>query len=214
MRTNKPIICLLAAFLWLTGCATLPAPQTPVNKNIDWNTRAETLSSIQEWDIKAQIGVRTNAEAQSASLSWQQHEKNYTIQVFGPMGVNSYVLTGSPKRVELLNAQGKAYYAKTPEELFIKQTGWNLPVSDLFYWIRGLPVAGIPADKHFDSFNHLTELTQDGWKIRYLRYTSVDNIDLPSKIYLENPRLNVKIIISQWYLPPSSQRRHLIPFLN
>jgi outer membrane lipoprotein LolB len=190
---------LLPAFaLALASCATVPAPETPKNEALTWNKRTLTLADITSWDIKASIAIRTSKEAESATLHWQQNKQKYTIYLFGPLGSNSYTLNGTPNKVELINPQGKKFYADSAESLLAQQTGWRLPVSHLKYWVRGLPVPGITATKHFDNYHHMSELAQDGWRIQFLRYTSMHDVDLPSKIFLNNSQLSVKIIISQW----------------
>ena len=65
---------------------------------------------------------------------------------------------------------------------------------------RGLPVPTAPAQKQFDQYHHLTQLIQQGWTIQYLNYISVNHIDVPNKLFLNNPELNVKIIITQWQI--------------
>lgn len=190
---------LLSAFaLELSSCATVPAPETPKNEPLTWHTRTQSLSDITRWDIKALVAIRTDKDAESISLRWQQNNQNYTINLFGPLGTNAYVLSGQPGKVELINPKGKKFYADSPESLFAQQTGWHLPVSHLKYWVRGLPAPGSIDFKQFDSFHHLSALRQDGWQIQFLRYTSLHQVDLPSKIFLNNPDIHVKIIISQW----------------
>ena len=66
--------------------------------------------------------------------------------------------------------------------------------------IRGLPVPSTPAQTRFDAYNHLTYLVQDGWRIQFLRYTSIRNTDVPSKIFLSNAQLNVKVIVNRWII--------------
>ena len=191
-------IFFTAFALGLASCATLPAPETPKNETLPWDSRVQTLSSIESWDIKGLIAIRTNKDAESANLNWQQNRQSFIINILGPLGSNSYTLVGSPGKVELTNPKGKKFYAESPEALLTQQTGWRLPVSHLKYWVRGLPVPGMAANKHYDAYHHLTELTQDGWQVQFLRYTSAHQVDLPSKIFLNSTNLNVKIIISQW----------------
>jgi outer membrane lipoprotein LolB len=197
-RFLLPIILMSA--LWLASCATTPSATAPQNKSAAWDDRVQTLSGIQDWDLNALIAIRARADGDSASLRWQQKKQNYTLNLFGPLGTNSFILRGEPGKVTLQNPKGQTFSAKTPELLVAQQTGWQLPVSYLSYWIRGLPVPNIPAEKHFDAYNHLSELTQEGWKVQFLRYTSTHHIDLPSKIFINSPTLSVKIIISQWQL--------------
>jgi outer membrane lipoprotein LolB len=159
------------------------------------------LSKLKTWNIDAMIGIRNVAkhDSGSASMQWQQSRANYSILLFGPLGAGSTKLTGQPGSVTLAMADGKTFHAKTPELLVTQQTGWRLPVSNLYYWVRGLPVPSLPADKKLDSSNHLVELSQGGWRVQYLDYKTINQIDMPTKILLANPDLNVKIIIRSWH---------------
>jgi outer membrane lipoprotein LolB len=165
-----------------------------------WGNRVQVLSNIEDWDLNALIAVRANAthDAGSANMSWKQSKQDYDILLFGPLGSNAVKLTGKPGHVSLETADGKKFNATSPEALLLQQSGWNLPVSNLFYWIRGLPVPKVPSQKSFDADNHLSELTQQGWVIKYLRYKTVGQVDVPDKILLANAKVNVKIVIKSW----------------
>ena len=187
----------------MSGCATTSGPQ-PVastaaqNKITSWDSRVQTLSEIENWNLKALIAIRNQSDAGTATLQWQQQLQKYHILIFGPIGTGSYELTGQPGKVELASSNGHRFYAKNPESLLQQQTGWKLPISHLHFWIRGLPAPGISAEKNLDHSNHLIGLKQDGWDIQFLRYVSVNGIDLPNKIFMNNSQVNVKIIINQW----------------
>lgn len=195
------ILLIIVLPLWISGCSTVKeASQLPQNKTTSWDNRVGTLSSIQNWDLEGLIAVRNQAknDSGSANLKWQQNRQNYSMLFYGPMGAGSQKLAGGPGKVTLEMADGKKVTAASPEALLASQTGWRLPVSSMYYWVRGLPVPSLPAEKKFDNFNHLIQLSQQGWTIQYQRYTSVNKIDVPTKILLANPQMNVKLIISQW----------------
>jgi outer membrane lipoprotein LolB len=202
MRTLK-ILTLFFSILWLSGCASLTTEQTTTtntNKPLTWESRAQTLSSVQTWDMSALIAIRNNSKKNNltANMQWQQTPASYSILLFGPLGTGSAKLTGTRHHVALETSDGKVFTAPTPEALLAQQTHWDLPVSNLYYWIRGLPVPNLPSQKRFDDSNHLVELQQQGWQIQFLRYAPSNQIDLPRKIFLVNPELNVKIVINEW----------------
>lgn len=204
MQGFRRIVTLIFALFGtglLTHCATLPAPQAPRNENVAWDARSKTLTSVQTWNLQGLMAVRTHQDAFSATLKWQQQQQNYSILLLGPMGTNAVQLSGViAGPAQLVTADGKKYSANSAEDLLTKQLGWHLPVSNLFYWVRGLPVPNVAASKQFDRYNHLTQLEQQGWRIQYLRYSAANHVDLPTKIFLDNPSINVKIVISQWML--------------
>jgi outer membrane lipoprotein LolB len=200
MRIQFKII-FLVGLIFLSGCASLTPLKTAQNRDVGWDDRVQSLSAIKSWNLKAAIALHTNKEADSGSLQWNQELDHYSFLLMGPLGSSSIMLTGGPDQVELITPQGKKFYAKSAEILLEQQTGWHLPVSQLAFWIRGLPAPESPAKKQFDSFHRLSVLEQAGWKIQFLRYTTVNHVDLPSKIFLNYPALSVRLVITQWQIP-------------
>ena len=199
MKKNIAKGFIYFTFLFFMGCATLPHKMpAPYNQHLSWERREATLTTITSWDIEGLTAVRTPDNAWTANLQWQQHEENYALSLWGPLGVSSFQLRGAPGNVILKTGAGKTYRATSPEELLAKETGWILPVSHLFYWVRGLPVPNMPSNMTFDPYHHIKQLNQAGWTIRYLSYTSAKHTDLPAKIYITHPPLQLKIVIHEW----------------
>lgn len=191
------IIWVCLALISLTSCSTIAPLSTPPTK-VDWKKRQETLSSLHNWQINGKIAVQTAHDSGSATIDWTQNQDHYTISLLGPLGSNGLKLSGRPGRVTIQNANGSQSTASSPEQLLAKQWGWNVPVSSLKYWIRGIPVPGVPANSQYDSYHRISDLVQQGSHIQYLSYTNTNGIELPQKIYITSPNINTKIIIYQW----------------
>jgi len=197
MHSKITALLVFIVFLGLTSCATLPPPAQ--NQDSSWAQRSKTLSQIQQWHLQGAIGIRTPEDNLSATLTWeQQQNQHYILSLWGPLGTQSFTLKGEPHQVMLTLSDGREWKASSPEALIEQQLHWRLPVSSLYYWIRGLPVPRLLAQKQFDAYHHLTVLNQQGWTIQFLRYASINGIDLPTKITLTYPQLSVKIVITQW----------------
>lgn len=191
-------ISVLIITLLLSGCITLPANQGSLHKNISWPSRVKKLKQIQAWHLFGAIAIKTPEASQTASFNWQQQTNGqYSIGLYGPLGAGRVTLVGSHENVSLI-AHGKHYQAATPESLMQKVLGWQLPMRNLSYWIRGIPAPSITAKQQFDSAERLSQLQQQGWMIEYLQYTGVHGVDLPTKIVLHNQQLTVKIVLSSW----------------
>lgn len=184
----------------LAACATMPASQKAYNQKMPWKARSNQLTKIKKWTVKGAVAIKLPNQAESAYLNWQQHNKNYTLHLFGPLGMGAVNITGKPGNFILKNAEGQTFKAKSPESLIQQEMGWTLPVSNLYYWVRGLPAPGVKANKQFDTYNHLIKLNQAGWQINYLQYTGINGVDLPSKLTLKNPTLLLKIVINRWQI--------------
>lgn len=194
-------ILTLFTIILLSGCAhvtPVSSPSAPVNS---WQEQKKSVQRIQSWNTTGAIGVRTAQESNSGRFNWQQRgSQNYQIDLFGPLGMGNIRIIGTPSEVILRTAKQKQYTAANAEQLLQQQLGWKLPVNNLYYWARGLPVPGIPARTEFDNSHRLTSLQQAGWQIQYLGYQSVAGVDLPAKIFMSYPRLNVRLVIKQWQL--------------
>ena len=198
MRLKNNHLILVGYLLLLSGCITMPASQAPHNVSMSWPDRAQQLSKMNHWHIKGAMGIQTKDEASSASFDWQQDQENYQIRLFGPLGAGAIDLAGGPELATLKTSDGQQHTAASAEKLLLDETGWQLPISNLYYWIRGLPLPKMKAQIEFDEFNHISNMKQQGWSIKYLNYTAHKGIDLPSKLTIENIDLKVKIIISRW----------------
>lgn len=192
----------IATIVWIlidiTACTTL-SPPAPNNSTTSWETRQTSISQLQNWQITGKVAVTTRADSGSANMDWSQRAQNYTISFYGPLGAGAMTLTGSPGHVSLKDSKNKVS-ANSPEELLAKQWGFRLPVSYIKYWIRGIPVPGIPETSKYDAAHRLASLRQGNFLIEYQGYTSANGLELPQRININSPELKSKIVIYRWTL--------------
>lgn len=184
----------------ISGCVILQPPPPAGEHYLSQSARQQQLATLQTWTAKGAMAVRTAERGGSASFDWQQQGNNYTLQLLGPLGTSGLLLTGTPNEVVMQTADNKIYRAATPEKLLRQQVGWDVPISNLHYWIRGIPTPRKRAIVQWDNNNHIVHLQQQGWQIVYTHFLSVDNIDLPTRITLSHPQAQVRIIVKQWNL--------------
>jgi outer membrane lipoprotein LolB len=187
------IASLLAA---LTSCTTF-SPASPPLK-MSWKERQLKLKRLNTWNIQGVIAIHATSNSGSATLNWQQTHQNYVLALFGPLGMGSIQIQGQPGNVLLRNAQGQEYRARSPEQLLHDQTGWDLPISSLYYWVRGLPAPGPVSKYEFDAYHRIAKLTQQNWQIYFRQYGRFHQNELPTKIELVHPGLKIKLVIYEW----------------
>jgi len=192
------IFWLISLLFFLSGCATHAPVSLTQTTPPSWTKRQHQLQALDHWDIQGAIAVHAPNDSGSATFYWQQAQQNYRLSLFGPFGAQAIEIQGSPGQVVLKTAQGAQNYANNPEELLYQQTGWNLPISALHYWIRGLPLPGIQAERYFDTQNRLVILRQKQWEIHFDQYTFSNGFELPKRIVLLHTPFHIKIVISQW----------------
>jgi outer membrane lipoprotein LolB len=195
----KHIILLVLATV-LAGCAELqlltPAQQTDTGA---WELHQAALASLQRWSITGRIAIQTEQEGWNATLHWDQDNENYTLRLISPLGQGTYQLHGNDHLVSLLTAENKIYQADNPEILLQQNLGWSVPVGGLKHWIKGIPEPGVNVENIFvDGDGRMTDLQQSGWRISIIRYADFDGTQLPSKLFMQNNRLKLRIVIQDW----------------
>ena len=152
----------------------------------------------ESWQLNGKIAVQTAQDSGSATILWIENHDRYNVSLYGPLGTQGLKLTGQPGHVTLITADGKRFIAESAEQLLAENWGFHLPLSNLRYWIRGLPVPGIPHDSRFDNQHRLIFLNQQGWRVEFQDYVATKTIDLPNKLLINSATLKTKIVIYQW----------------
>ena len=199
--SRLPAVLLLA--LIMNACSIKPPATRDTTTTDHWQQHSSDVSALKAWDLKGRIAIQKEKESASASLMWQQAPSNFKIRIFGPFGKGSVELLGDESRVSMLDAEGRSLEAKNAETLLQDYLGWQVPVSGLYYWVRGIPN---PQDyvqtMILDADSRLQELRQSGWHIRYKRYQSVKALHLPARLELQNRELKVKLVLREWVTGP------------
>jgi outer membrane lipoprotein LolB len=194
-------IMIMSCSLLIISCASTPTQFTATQKAIPWETRKAQLEKIHAWNIKGSASIQYQQKTDIASLAWQQFgHGHYSLILSGPLNIGRVEITGTPERVTFKQGE-KFASAHSPEALMTEQLGWQIPVSHLYYWLRGLPAPGKTQNIQFNMLGEISQLSQQGWSVEYLEYMDVSGVSLPRKIYLSNPALKVRLVIRQWNLP-------------
>lgn len=195
----RTIVLSTISMMILTACASSP-PRAPLSVlQAAWHEHKAKLSQIDSWDCNGRIVVYNEHEAWNANVNWQQRGKSYRLRFNTPSGQGIMRLEGQENWVEMFTAENEHLVAHDPETLIEKRLKLKIPVSLLYYWIRGIP-SYVPAPKDYtlDDRGYLSYLDQAGWKVEYKRYTDMPTVMLPDKLFLEGSGYNVRVVISEW----------------
>jgi outer membrane lipoprotein LolB len=186
----------LLLILLLSGCAAIPPAGPP---GTDTLTSAER-AAIANWQFQGRVSLTRGEQGWHAGLNWENRADQYRLQVSGPLGQGALLLTGDAHGVTLVDGEGRVYTATDAEGLLQQVAGWQLPVSGLQYWVRGLSVPHASVEATRDAEGRLQQLVQSGWTITYQRYQDVAGSAWPSKMRLERDELAVRLVIDHWQL--------------
>jgi len=189
-------ICSIILAIFLVGCALMQPTGESLHK-MNWQDRKKELNSIKNWRITGSISITHDNKTDIGAFFWQKRQGDYIVELSGPMSLGKIQIIGDNQKVVLYKSAHEKFSATTPEELLFKQFGWKLPVSNLIYWVKGMPAPGPIQSLHWDDYGHLSWLKQQGWEINYSIFKSFVGVDLPTHIYLWKDKLRVKIVVKQ-----------------
>ncbi|GAB3092653.1 outer membrane lipoprotein LolB [Aestuariicella hydrocarbonica] len=217
--SSVPAIRLPSAatiLLLLTACAgqqmpdsaqqTPPLPAAP-SALTQWDDYRTVLGNIAHWQVQGKLGIRVPDHSGSVYFNWKQLPEQFAILLNGPLGQGSTWVRGTDNQVSLEQAGQEARFAATAEQLMYNTLGWWLPVSELNYWVKGIPAPNQPVNQsiHYED-GTLQTLQQNGWDISYPRYQQIDGWQLPGKVVArhrladQDSDIKLTFIINQWQL--------------
>jgi len=184
----------------LAGCAGLTSRESVEGQGDpqQWQAHKDKVAALDGWQISGKVGIRAPKDSGSGTLFWLQRQDYYDIRLSGPLGRGAARLTGREGDVLLEVANQGRYQAESPEALLEEQLGWRLPVSHLFWWVRGLPAPDSKSRVTLDTDSHLASLEQDGWQLQYLSYVEQNGYRLPERIKLHGTDLDITLVIKDW----------------
>jgi len=186
------LVNLFALCLLLSSCGSLTPPS-------EINTY-KSAASLSNWSITGAIAAKNQRKSFSAMMQWQQSgPDHFTLRLYGPLSGGSVLIEKHGARIVYQDGQ-RTIQSSHPEQLILTETGVNIPVNHLYYWLRGIKAPQSAHTQQLNSQGQLNVLEQDGFKIIFNAYTVVGNLMLPSKIDITHPEGRVRIVIKQWLI--------------
>lgn len=200
----KKIIAILFVSTLVSGCTSLTLPQLSKQQqattHLTPQAQQQALSKLQDWDIKGAFSIQQPNHQVIANYQWQQHQRHYIIRIYSSLDLASITLEGDANQASLVNNKGQIFHANSLSQLMQQQLGWQLPVNNLQYWIRGLIAPG----KHhaqYSSQGLLQNLTQAGFSINFTGYQRFQQFNVPRLINISGHNIDLRIAIKSWQQP-------------
>ncbi len=185
-------LIVINGFIFISACAWLDPKETVTAVDLE---RMRHNIELQQWQLQGKIGLRHNDKADSAYINWRQSADQWTVRLSTVLGQTIALIEGSAQQTFLQIGQD-TFQAVDSETLLYQLTGWQLPMTPLAYWIRGLPDPQMP----YTMSNDGRSFTQSGWQVAYRAVMAVKQRTLPARIHLQRPPFTVVLIIQNWTL--------------
>jgi len=192
-RSFLGLFCLFV----LHGCtptATLP------NETGARSTPIAVLEKLDNWTVTGKVALRSTEASQSASMTWQQQAKNTELQLQGPLGIGNIRVRSDGDWLEVFRAGQHSVVDVSNPEAIIANTGWDLPLQSLPYWLRGIPAPTqqISSQRSSPDSGQLKHLTQSGWAVDYTAYGEFEGYWLPTKLTVSKDDTKATVILRRW----------------
>lgn len=187
-------LALLVCLYSLSACSLLTTQ--PLQS---WQKQNQQLVQISDWTIKARIALRSNGEAYTATLVWQQQDNRFDLTLYAMLGHTVAHLHQDNQIARLDMPDEVSRYGHDAASLLYEAIGWHLPIEHLKHWIRGMPSSNQEQITLNDD-GFIYRLNQGPWQIKYSRYGLYQDFYLPEKISVQHPDLSLKIAINEWTL--------------
>ena len=176
--------------------------------NVEWEERRQVLASLSHWEFTGSVNVRDAREAHSSRIRWHQDGDHYRINLWGTFNAGATQIDGRPGEVSITQRDQPPVITHSPEELLYQELGYELPVSELNHWVKGIPAPGLPSQLEFGDNHQLLRFEQAGWQINYLGFTNFGTETLPTRIRVERVQddpedlLRLDLTRLSWSLAP------------
>lgn len=184
----RPAVSLLAASLLLAACQTAPR----LEQSTAWQIRESQLRALEHWQLQGRVNARYENESHTPRIRWQQDEERYTIRLWGTLNAGNTLIEGRPGFVTF-DQGGEVRTASSPEALILEHLGYELPVSQLEYWIKGLPTPDEQHQLELGEFNEVLTMQQSGWTVNYEDYRLFGEYSLPRRIQMSRAERNIRL---------------------
>jgi outer membrane lipoprotein LolB len=182
---------ILLISMSLTGCSIFDLQQ-------DSQILKKQLNTLQQWQVRGKLSVISPNDAVTGYLTWQQDKEEFDLFLSGPFGQGSSRLVGNSSQATLTLPNQDPVNAPSAEYLMAQYLGWNFPVLDLRYWVKGQPSPHTTFTEVRNTLGLLESLQQHGWKVEFSRYQRQADTWLPGRVKIMGNDFKFIFAIKEW----------------
>lgn len=188
---------LLVVALGLSACAPLRLREDGATLSAQRTREAAVLAQTR-WQLSGRIAVSNGDDGGNADVEWSQDGERYDLRLRAPVSGKNWRLHGDARSATLEGVRDTVLTGTSASELLAREANWQLPVSELEYWVRGLRAPGAKAELVFDEAQRPARLVQSGWTIEYRDYFADRDPALPRKVFATRGKHRVRLFIEDW----------------
>lgn len=185
--------------LFLAACAPVPVRAPGTREQLAAQAaREQVLGARQDWSLDGRFAASDGHHGGSGGIAWQQNGQQYRFTLRAPVTGKTVQLNGGPDGAVLTGAGKQPLVGSDAGQVLNAEFGWDVPVADLAWWVRGMRAPGRPAILTFGVNGLPATLDQDGWHVDYRDWYSERKPPLPRKVYASRDPYTVRVLIETW----------------
>ena len=189
----------LAILVSMAGCRTAP-PTTVLGPgaNAPWPQQLAALEKLDRYALNGRVAVAAQGQGFSASLRYQQQPQRSDLALDGPLGIGGLRIALEGEALEIATSRGEKLDGDVARAELERRLGFALPLSELRWWLLGLPAPGEASlDKDAVS-GELRGFTQGGWHVVINARAEGLGFSLPQRLTAEREGARLKLLVERW----------------
>lgn len=199
---------LLPALILLASCATgparPPAPAVPAEQaQRHQEQRRQALEAVDAWSLLGRVAISNGQRGGSGRLEWSQQPDGFRVALSAPVTRQSWSLASAPGGgVVLEGIEGGTRRGPDPRLLLREATGWEIPLQELAWWVRGLETPGASGIE-YGADGYLQRMLASGWTIEYQEWQPAQAgfPAMPRRLQAERGQARVRLVVDGWSTP-------------
>ena len=167
----------------LGGCAGLTEIEQSYSVAV-YEQHAETLASIDSWNIKGRMSYRADNKGGGGTIHWSRLKDAHRMDIFGSFGDNRIQISQDQYGASLINSEGARTVGTSASNVLARHSKWDLPIDELIHWVTGSVYGELPAEMNWSPEGRLISLKQSGWTVLYSDYQEFGPYVLPTRFRL------------------------------
>lgn len=210
MSRGLPHYTLVMIAGLLTACVAQPV-RTPLpaisgSAQAHQAQREQVLAAAPAWMLAGRVALSNAHDGGSGRIDWRQDGARFEIALSAPVTRQSWRLSGDRDSARLEGLAGGPREGSDAGTLLREATGWEIPVSALAAWARGVRADDIGADGigvaqlQYGADGRLARIEQGGWTIDYSAWAPEAGlgIELPTRLNAIRGEAKVKLVVDRW----------------
>jgi outer membrane lipoprotein LolB len=192
-------VAAIAALGLAGGCRTLPPAAIPgPGPDAPWPEQRAALEKLDRYSLNGRVAVAANGQGFSASLRYEQLPRRSNLALDGPLGIGGLRVVLDGDDLQIATSRGEKLDGEAARAELERRLGFALPLSELRWWLLGIPAPGDVNVNPDAGSGEIKEFTQGGWRVSINARTAGLGFSLPQRLTAEREGARLKLLVEHW----------------